>query len=240
MALRIAADEPELVLYGFLFSHPCVSVQLMLDRKHVPYRYKRLTPGLHPFLLIARGFPGRTVPAMRIGGARVQGSRMIAAELEQRFPEPPLFPAEKTGRRQVEEAEWSGEELQNAARRIAYFHLRRGPEMLARQLRPDHAEAASTRLAARALVTVASTAHGASDKRALADLEALPERLAQIEDWLHTGILGGAEPNAADFQIAPSLRMLRLFPDVAARVERDPLAGYADMIVPEYPPPPPN
>jgi glutathione S-transferase len=237
MALRVAGGGPGLVLYGFRFSHPCVSVQLMLEHKRLPYHYKEVAPGLHPFLLAATGFRGRTVPALRIGSARVQGSRAIAAELDRRFPEsPPLFPAETEARRLVEEAEQRGEELQNAARRIAYFHLRRAPDMLAGQLRPGREGTFRARLAARALVAVASKAHGASDERALADLEELPERLAEIEGWLRTGVVGEVERNAADFQIAPSLRMLPLFPEVAAKIEPGPLADYAHVVVPEYPP----
>src|SRR4051812_24195940 len=117
MALKASGLEPDLVLYGFRFSHPCVSVQLMLEHKRLPYRYKEVAPGLHPFLLVARGFRGRTVPAMRMDGTRVQGSRAIAAELDRRFPaEPHLFPADAEARHLVEEAERRGEELQDAAR----------------------------------------------------------------------------------------------------------------------------
>lgn len=232
----VAGGEPELILYGFAFSHPCVSVQLMLDHKGLAYRYEQMPPGLHPFLLAARGFRGRTVPAMRIDGARLQGSRAIAAELDRRFPEPPLFPAEAGARRRIEEAELRGEELQDAARRIAYFHLRRNPELLAPVMRPEDPRALRARLGARALVFVASKAHGAGDERALADLEQLPERLKEIEGWLGAGVLGGPEPNAADFQIAPSLQVLLLFPATAAKITRSPLAAYARTIVPEYPP----
>jgi hypothetical protein len=46
MALR--GGEPDLVLYGFRFSHPCVSVQLMIEHKRLSYHYKELAPGLHP------------------------------------------------------------------------------------------------------------------------------------------------------------------------------------------------
>jgi glutathione S-transferase len=167
----------------------------------------------------------------------VQGSRAIAAELDRRFPEAPrLFPADAGARRLVEQAERSGEELQNAARRIAYFHLRRGPDILAGQLRPGREATLSARLAARALIAVASRATGASDERALADLDELPERLAEIEGWLRASLLGEGEKNAADFQIAPSLRVLLLFPKAAAMIEPGSLADYARTVVPEYPP----
>jgi glutathione S-transferase len=239
MAVKAADGAPDLVLYGFRFSHPCVSVQLMLGHKRLPYRYEQVAPGFHAVLLPARGFRGRTVPAMRIGEDRVQGSRAIAAELDRHFPEQPLFPADAEARRRVEEAERRGEELQDAARRIAYFHLRRAPHMLAPQLRPDNPDSLRARLGARALVAVASKAHGASDKRAEADLEELPQRLAEIEGWLGDGVLGSAEPNAADFQIAPSLRMLPLFPEAAPMIERG-LMDYARTIVSEYPPPGPT
>ena len=53
-------------------------------------------------------------------------------------------------------------------------------------------------------------------------------------------MLGAVEPNAADFQIAPSLVMLLLFPTAAATIEPGPLADYARTIVPEHPPPLPR
>ena len=216
----------EAVLYGFRFSHPCITAELMLRHKRVPFTYREVTPGLHPFVLRGRGFKGRTVPALRLGAERIQGSRPIAAALEAAFGDrPSLFADDRDA---IEAAERRGEELQDAARRIAYFHLRRMPEALTPFL--------GSRLGARLLVPLASLAHGASDSRVRADLAELPARLDEVDRWLEAGLLGGPNPNAADFQIAPSLRMLLLFEATAAEVERRPAGRYSREIVPEYPP----
>jgi glutathione S-transferase len=77
-----------------------------------------LLPSTGPALRLF-GFPRRTVPALRLDGRRVQGSRQISAALEQLSAEPPLFPRDPARRREVEEAErWGDELLQPAARRI--------------------------------------------------------------------------------------------------------------------------
>jgi glutathione S-transferase len=47
-----------------------------------------------------------------------------------------------------------------------------------------------------------------------ADLAALPGHLDTIDAWIAEGVLGGARPNAADLQIAPSLRLLWTLADL--------------------------
>ena len=39
------------------------------------------------------------------------------------------------------------------------------------------------------------------------DLAALPGMLQRIDDWIADGVLGGEQLNAADLQIAASLRL---------------------------------
>ena len=56
------------------------------------------------------GFPGATVPALRIDGRRVQGSLEISRFLDSFVASRPLFPAEPEARRAVEEAERWGEQ----------------------------------------------------------------------------------------------------------------------------------
>src|SRR5205823_13083980 len=69
-----------------------------------------------------------TVPALACDGERVSTNRQIARFLDDRHPEPPLFPADPDQRRAVEEAErWANETLQMAARRIALAWAVRDP-----------------------------------------------------------------------------------------------------------------
>jgi glutathione S-transferase len=236
---EIAPAQPRITLYGFPFSHPCVSARLMLEHKRLAYADRVVTPGLHPFVLIAAGFQGRTVPAARIDGELVQGSRAISAALDHHFPgRPLLFPTEAAHRGKVIVAERAGEDLQNAARRIAYLYAKREPQLIAGQLRPGHEDELPTKVAARAIAALGAAAHGATKKRSLADLEGLPERLACVSRWIADGVIGTNSANAADFQIGPSLRMLQMFEPVTAIIEDAGLGDYARALVPEYPPPP--
>ena len=66
------------------------------------------------------------MPALKIDGGKVQGSRQIARELERLRPEPPLFPADPEQRAAVEEAERFGdEELQPPMRQILWWAIKR-------------------------------------------------------------------------------------------------------------------
>ena len=102
-------------LYVIPASHPSIAAQLMLEHKGIAYKRTDLLPVISKLVLRALGFPGVTVPALKIDGSKVQGSREIARELDRLRPEPPLFPADPEKRAAVEEAERFGdEELQHA------------------------------------------------------------------------------------------------------------------------------
>src|SRR6266511_2447118 len=97
------------ILYWFPQSNPSQAVRLMLELKEIEFEPKSLIPGLHPLQVRAAGFRGRTVPALRLNGRRVQGSLEISRALEELQPEPPLFPEDPERRAAVEEAERWGE-----------------------------------------------------------------------------------------------------------------------------------
>jgi glutathione S-transferase len=87
------------------------------------------------------GFPGKTVPAMRLAGAKVQGTRAIARALDALVPSPPLFPADPERRRAVEEAEsWGDEVLQGVSRRLIWNALKHDRSTLATYLEGRPAE----------------------------------------------------------------------------------------------------
>src|SRR5919197_1532406 len=103
-----------------------MTARLMLERKGIDYRRVDLMPVISKVALRGLRFPGVTVPALRIDGRRIQGSREIARELDRLVPEPPLYPADPERRAAVEEAERFGdEELQAPARRIVWNALHR-------------------------------------------------------------------------------------------------------------------
>ena len=98
----------------------------MLEHKGIAYKRTDLLPVISKGALRALGFPGITVPAMKIDGRKMQGSREIARELDRLRPEPPLFPADPEKRVAVEEAERFGdEELQPPIRQILWWACKR-------------------------------------------------------------------------------------------------------------------
>jgi glutathione S-transferase len=231
-------------LYAMPASHPSMAAALMLERKRIEYRVVwLLLPFTGPALRVF-GFRRRTVPALRLDGARVQGSRQISAALEQARPEPPLFPREPERRREVQEAErWGDELLQPAARRIEVWELRRDHRMVVTQL-ADARRIQGARLAINPRLAAATSGPtvwwyarliGASDEAVRRDLGQLPDMLDQVDAWIADGVLGGAEPNAADFQIGPSLSLLMTVDELRPLIESRPAGRLALSLVPEYP-----
>ena len=224
-------------LYMFSGSNSVLTARLMLEHKGIDYRRVRLPAGPHAFILLALGFETMRVPALKIDGRRIQGTRWIARALDELVPERPLFPADPERRRAVEDAERWGEELQNATRRIFYCASRR-----------DHAAYRSVTTAGRSaprrlisrittplVIRLATGAHQATENAGCEDLALLPEHLDQIDAWIADGLLNGPELNAADFQIASNVSAMLLFDDLAPFIERRPAAALARRVAPDYP-----
>jgi glutathione S-transferase len=227
----------EVKLYVLTASHPCVAVELMLRRKGLEYRRVELPLIASRGILRAMRFPRKTVPAMRLGERRLQGSRTISRALDELRPDPPLFPRESGAREQVEEAERWGERLQDAARRIEVWGLDRDRSGVEDQLRASTLPIPprlGARLAGPSLWRYKRII-GATDDAVSRDLAQLPVMLDRIERWIDDGVLGGEDPNAADFQIAPSVRLLMTMEDLRPAIEPRPTGSLAMRLVPEYP-----
>jgi glutathione S-transferase len=221
-----------------------MAAALMLKHKGIEHRVVwLLLPFTGPTLRLL-GFPRRTVPALRLDRRKIQGSREISAALEELRAEPPLFPRESARRREVEEAErWGDAALQPTARRIVVWGLRRDHRLVATQL-ADARRIQGARLALNprlAALTSGPTVAwygrlvGAKDEAVRADLLALPEMLERIDAWITAGVLGGAQPNAADFQIATSLSQLMTVDELRPGIETRPAGHLARRLVFEYP-----
>src|SRR6201996_6597635 len=112
-------------------SHPATTAALMLDYKGIPFKRTDLIPVISKGVLRAAGFPRATVPALRIEGERVQGSREIARALDRIAPDPPFFPIDPDARAAVEDAERFGdEELQHPIRQLLWWSFKRDKENL--------------------------------------------------------------------------------------------------------------
>ena len=226
MAIKLYVTPP---------SPPSHSVRLMLERKDLDHKVVWLLPGMWPALLRTRGFRGGTVPAMKVDGRRIQGSTAISRELEQLKPDPPLFPAAPAQRQAVEEAErWGDQVLQDVPRRIVRWLAVHRPEtkvMIAEDVGipfPRFAAWINTP-AARHLANKVDA--DGQIQRAIAQV---PEVLGHADDLISEGVIGGNESNAADFQIATSLRALLTVKDLDAATQGRPASELALRLIPEF------
>lgn len=225
-------------LYGLSISYPSRAARLMLEHKGIDHEWIKLTPGVHAVQLRLAGFRGGTVPALRLDGRRVVGSRSISRLLDEVEPAPPLFPADPERRRAVEAAEaWGDRALQPIPRRMLRWAIRHHPEarvMLARLLRSPRPKLAA-RLGYPVAVWFARREDAWSTARVRADWAALPGYLDHVEQLVAGGVIGGPEPNAADFQIFPTLRAMLEFEDYAPLVAGRPLEPLARRVMADYP-----
>lgn len=226
-------------LYSLALSHPSQAARLMLERKGIDHEIRELFPGGHPAQLRLAGFRRGTVPGLKIDGRRVQGSLNISRALDELQPEPRLFPADPERRRPVEEAEeWGEGELQPVPRRMFRWGMSRlqpmrvwmvrdmgmpAPDLLARAQKP----------LAHAFARMAEV----SDERVRADIAALPSQLDHVDRLIADGVIGGDDPNAADFQIGTTLRVFLSYDDLRGLVEGRPAGDLAMRLLPRYPGP---
>lgn len=224
-------------LYVVPSSHPCLTVEAAMKAKGIEYRRVDLIPVLHKALQKAR-FGQATVPGLELEGERIVGSRRIMKRLDRLVADPALYPADPETLAKVEAAEaWGDEVLQPVPRRVVWALLKRNPEAImsftgeANLPIPGFLLAPSGPLVAHTEVRI----HHADDDTVRADVIALPAQLDRIDAWIADGTLGGKAPNAADYQIASSLRLLLNLADVATLIEGRPCEALARRLFPDYP-----
>jgi glutathione S-transferase len=231
--------ESTIRLYGIALSHPVLAVRGMLERKGLTYRYVELLGGGHPLALFALRFTQTTVPAMRLAdGSRVQGSLAIAKALEEQVPTPSLYPSDPVARAGAQEAErWGESVLQSVPRRLIRWGLRH--HLSQRRWFADVASplpAPGLRgILLTPVVPVFVRQAGASDERVQRDLAELPGMLDKVDSLLESGVIGGEDLGAADFQIGSSVRVLVAMADVSRLVAGRPAESFARRVVPDYP-----
>lgn len=219
-------------------SHPATTAALMLDFKGIAFDRTDLIPVVSKGILRAAGFPRVTVPALKIEGERVQGSREISRALDRIKPDPPLFPADPAERAAVEDAERFGdEELQHPIRQLLWWGFKRDKENL-RSYSDGARLGIPVGLAVKTggpLVALSARLNEATDANARAALIALPDLLDRVDAYIADGTIGAAEPNAADFQIATSIGLALTLDDLKPLIEPRPAADLARRHVPDYP-----
>jgi glutathione S-transferase len=118
-------------LWHIAISHFNEKARWALDYKEVPHSRRAVAlPGSHipAALWLTRG-AGHTFPVLEIDGRGIGDSTEIIAALEERFPEPPLYPADPEQRRRALELEdFFDEELGPHMRLLAFHELGKDPE----------------------------------------------------------------------------------------------------------------
>jgi glutathione S-transferase len=225
-------------LFGIPASHPTLAAQLMLEHKGVDYRRIDFPAGVQRLILGALGFPGKTVPAIRLDGARLQGTTEIALALDALLPERPLFPDDAERRREVVEADaWGNEVLQPVPRRLVWNGVGRDRSELRTYLEGARL-AIPVPVAARVAPPIAKLArrlNHATDESVERDLAALPGMIDRVDQLVERGVIGGTERNAADYQIATSISLLLTMDDIRPMIEGRPAERLARDVVKHQP-----
>lgn len=208
----------------------------MLELKRIPYELVEVLPGNQRVHLRLAGFRGGTVPAMKLDGRRIQGSRAIARALDELRPDPPLFPADPAARAAADEVErWGDAEFQNVPRRIMRYGLAHD-HGLRRWLAAQAPVPLPAGFAATATVPVAhyyAWLVKANEESARQNVAALPGLLDRIDGLLADGTISVESPTAATYQVLCTVRSLDGFSDFESIVGGHACAAAARELFPE-------
>ena len=123
-------EELRPVLWQLEISHYSEKARWALDYKGVEHVRRAVRPGLQE-LTARRLRAGRTVPILEIQGRALGDSTRIIEEIERRWPEPALYPADAEERREALAVEdHFDEQCGPDARRVLFSDTITDPEML--------------------------------------------------------------------------------------------------------------
>jgi glutathione S-transferase len=225
-------------LYAIPASHPSFAAQLMLERKGIEYSRVDLPQWFHRGLLRVLRFRARTVPALVLDGRRVQTTLRIARVLDEVQPSPRLVPTDPDDRVRVEKLErWVDADVQQYCRRLVYWALPRHPEAVGSYLEGSKLilPMFMVKPLAPPIIRILRRDHRATDDAVRADLSALPAILDRLDQAVADGVIGGAEPNVADLQVACSLALLMTHDDLREYIAARPSGKLAKRLAAGYP-----
>jgi glutathione S-transferase len=123
------------LLWQYSYSNFNEKVRWALDYKSIPHRRRSLFPGGPGSVMFSRR---GTVPVIDLDGERIVDSTRIIRALEQRYPEPPLYPADPDERRgALELEEYFDEHAAHDVRRVLFWDIRGEPGWIADFLATD-------------------------------------------------------------------------------------------------------
>ena len=125
------------VLWHLKVSNYNEKARWALDYKQVPHVRRAAMPGAHR-KIAAKLTGGRTFPILLVDGRAIGDSTAIIAELERRYPDPPLYPADPAERsRALELEDFFDEQLGPYARRLVVAHLLPHTDLFLSSFVPD-------------------------------------------------------------------------------------------------------
>jgi glutathione S-transferase len=209
-----------------------MTVEAALRRKGLEYEKVSMPMPHTEAMESIYGEGNGTVPGMLLDDEPLHGSLAILERLEQLEPEPPLYPEPIADA--VREAErWGDEELQDLGRRLPWGALHFRPEAMGSFGGAGQLDPAGTDYAIRVLRGMWKY-HRISAERLAGDLQGLPAKLDHVDALAADGVVGGAEPNAADFQIGATLRVLLTVADLQPLMRGRPAEELARRWFPDY------
>lgn len=123
-------SDPTPTLWHIEISHYSEKARWALAYKDVEHKRRAPLPGAHiPIALLLTRGTHKTFPIIQLEGQTIGDSTDVIAALEDRFPEPPLYPADPEQRRRALELEdFFDEELGPHVRLLGFHALRNDPE----------------------------------------------------------------------------------------------------------------
>lgn len=175
-------------LWQFRASPYNEKIRWALDFKRIEHRRRSVLPGLHIGPIKSRTGQAAT-PILQLDGKWLSGSSAIAAALDARFPDPPLFPADPASRAAVLEIEKRfDDDFGPRMRRATFGQLLPTPRYLARVFAAGRSSL--TQAAYGMLIPLASSAirkgNGITGPESIADGErAIDEAFAFVSQRLN-------------------------------------------------------
>ncbi len=204
------------ILWQLGVSHYSEKVRWGLDYKGVEHERKSPPPGAHMLVALAktRG-ASKTFPLLDLDGRTYGDSTEILAALEDRFPEPALYPDDAAERRRaLELEEFFDSQVGPYSRRLAWYEVIRDRPAIERMI--DHGFAGPIRSGKRVTVPlVGGFLHLRYGVKSDAGAAEARERLVAGLDRLEAELDGGDYLVGAGFSVADLTAAALFYPLVA-------------------------
>jgi glutathione S-transferase len=190
------------VLWHIEISHYNEKARWALDYKGIPHVRKAPMPGAHNLYSawLTRGGV-RTFPVLQLDGKAIGDSTAIIAALEERQPEPALYPADPAERAQaLALEEYFDTEVGPNVRRLAFFHLLQDRDRAVGGINPSGGARARMMRASFPIVkAVMRREYGISAEQAVSAREKIDAALDRVVDETGpSGYLVGDRFSVAD------------------------------------------